>query len=165
MNLKICEGTTLEKLVGLLSQRNAPSYKERQPLGCRRVQRYFSWNIENILKLHKTSFPHLALVHCGHQPIPRFFSLVVFFLISRLASQFLSIFTSFDGFKNKFQQWLWQTLKQEVLWVGSAGLLLPALLLAAALQSALSLSTVAAAAAAHPSYPIRPYYPPPPPTR
>lgn len=27
--------TTLENLVGLLSQRNAPSYRERKPLGCR----------------------------------------------------------------------------------------------------------------------------------
>ena len=36
--------------MGLLSQRNAPSYRERKPLGCRWVQQYFSWNIENILK-------------------------------------------------------------------------------------------------------------------
>ena len=43
------------------------------------------------------------------------------------------------SFKNKFQQWLWQALKEEVLWVCSLGSV--AGLLAAELQTALSLST------------------------
>ena len=90
-----------------------------------KIKDYLTENMDSVITLFQYMGPALSP------------SILLKFL--NLLCVSVSLSSPVFSFKNKFQQWLWQALKEEVLWVCSLGSV--AGLLAAELQTALSLST------------------------
>ena len=105
------------------------------PLADPQVNALFTWKKKNEEYLTENMDSVITLfLYVGSALSP---SILLKFL--NLLCVSVSLSSPVFSFKNKFQQWLWQALKEEVLWVCSLGSV--AGLLAAELQTALSLST------------------------